>query len=478
MSEKQMIEMPAESLPVLDEADVVVVGGGTAGFIAAVASARTGANTILVERYGYLGGCSTAPYNTGLGWFGDSENNLIIRGIPMEYLKRMEAEGQAFIYANETKNQIWPPYTKKIAFDMVDEAGVNLYLHTWAYDVVKSDDNTVRGIVVQTKGGRGIILGKVFVDTSADADISAWAGAPFEVEDIENIQQVSTDYIACGVDAAKVVEWARENKDQLDLRVSGLEFDHKDGGAQPMFTIVIPGDDTTIGPDGKTYHVGWMPTVKLCIYREAVRIQGNSDIDPLDPKALTRAEVDGLRGALAHLKYMSDHVPGFENAFVVSQSHLGVRESRRILGDYYITIDDAKNESHFDDVVALNCRALDYHLKGTVFKIEFLERAHDVPLRALLPQGIENIVAGGRCISCDHLSHASIRGAATCMATGHAAGTAAALAAIHNKNFRDLDVRLVQNKLIEQDAILSMHEDRKPWTGPSVTVRESIAAGD
>ena len=471
MSEIQMIEMPAEKLPVLDEADVVVVGGGTSGFLAAVAAARTGAETVLIERLGYLGGCTTAPYNTSIGWFGDSEKKLIIRGLAMEFLKRMEADGQAFIIGeNETANQIWPPYTKKIAFDMVEEAGVKLWLHSWAYDVVM-DGDVLKGVVMQTKGGRGIVLGKTFVDTSADADIAAWCGAPNQVEDINNIQQVSCDHIACGVDAARVVEWALENEERLGLRIRGKEFKNKDGGAQPMFTIVIPGDATDL-KSKENFHVGWMPTVKLCIYREAVRIQGNSDINPLDPKALTRAEVDGLRGAIDHLNFMKDNVPGFENAFIVAQSHLGVRESRQILGDYFITIDDAKNEAHFDDVVALNCRALDYHLKGTVFKISHLKRAHDIPLRALLPQGVENLVVGGRCISCDHLSQASIRGAATCMATGHAAGTSAAIAAMNGQYIRDVDVRLIQKTLIEQDVILSMIEGREPWLGDSVTLRQ------
>ena len=471
MSPVQMIEMPAEQLPVFDEADVVVVGGGSSGFLAAVAAARTGANTMLIERHGYLGGCSTAPYNTSIGWFGDSHDQLIIRGLPMEYLQRMERDGQAFITRNGTKNQIWPPYTKKIAFDMVEEAGVNLWLHSWAYDVVMEGD-VLKGVVIQTKGGRGVMLGKTFVDTSADADIAAWCGAPNQVEDIENIQQVSCDYIACGVDSAQVVEWARENKDRLDLKVSGLETENKEGGAQSMFTITIPGDSSDFVSQ-ESFHVGWMPTVKLCIYREAVRIQGNSDINPLDPRALTRAEVDGLRGAIDHLNFMKDNVPGFKNAFIVSQAHLGVRESRQIIGDYFITIDDAKSEAHFDDVVALNCRALDYHLKGTVFKISHLERAHDIPLRALLPQGVENLVVGGRCISCDHLSQASIRGAATCMATGHAAGAAAAVAALSGQFMRDVDIRQIQRKLIEQDAILSVIDGREPWLGESVSVRQS-----
>ena len=419
------IEVPAESLPVVDEADVVVIGGGTSGFIAATAAARTGAKTILVERFGYLGGCTTASYNTGLSSFYNSDGDQIIRGLPWEFLKRMESDGQC-ILGSRGGNQLWPVWTRKVALDMITEAGVELYFYTWVSDVLKKD-GMIQGIIVQNKGGRSIILGKTFVDTSGDADVSAFAGAPFEMTEVDELQQVSCDYIACGVDAAKVVEWARANQDKLK-RVGGMQHEHKQSGAQPMFTIVVPNDQTH-DEGGERHHVGWMPTVKLCIYREAVRIQGNVEINPLDPKALTYAEVQGLRGALGHLKYMQETIPGFENTFVVAQSHLGVRETRRIVGDYMITIDDLKNQARFDDVVALNCRALDYHLKGTVFKISSVKGHHDIPLRALCPRNVENVVVGGRSISCAHLSQASLRGAATCLATGHAAGTAAALAA-------------------------------------------------
>ncbi len=439
-----------ESLPVIDESEVVVVGGGTSGFIAATAAARTGARTILVERLGYLGGCTTAPYNTSLSAFYDSAGNQIIRGIPWEFLKRMERDGQCLI-SEKGRNQLWPVWTRKVALDMIDEAGVELLLHTWVSDVVM-DGGVIRGVVVQNKGGRGVILGRTFVDASGDADVAAFAGAPFEVTGVDDLQQVSCDYIACGVDAAKVVKWARENRDQLGS-ANGLDFDNKPSGVQPMLTVVVPKAATD--SEGFTVRRGVMPTIKLCVYREAVRIQGNVEIDPLDPKALTRAEVDGLRGALAHLEHLRATVPGFENAFVVAQSHLGVRETRRIVADYVIKIDDLKNQARFQDVVALNCRGLDYHLKGTVFKYSPLVGHHDIPLRALIPRGLENLVVAGRCIGCDHLSQASLRGAATCMATGHAAGTTAALAAVEGLGIRDIDVRKLQDKLREHDAILA-----------------------
>lgn len=446
------VDIPATSLSVMAEADVVVVGGGTSGFLAATAAARTGASTLIVERFGYLGGCTTAPYNTGLGLFFDSEGCQIIRGMAWEFLKRMEADGNAFFAGKG--NQIWPAWTRKVALDMVTEAGAEFLFHTWTSGVVKHGD-TIRGIIVHNKGGTGVILGTCFVDASGDADIAAFAGAPFDMTQVNDLQQVSCDYIACGVDHKRVAQWARANKERLGLRVSGLEEPDDGPGAQHMLTIVFPPNATD--PDtGERHYVGVMPRVKLCIHRDAVRIQGNSDINPLDPKALTRAEADGLHGALEHLRDLREMMPGFENAYIVAQSHLGVRETRRIVGEYVISIDDLRNQARFDDVVALNCRGLDYHLKGNVFKYTSLKGHHDIPLRALLPQNVENLLVAGRSVSCDHLSQASLRGAATCMATGHAAGTTAALASKHSRRIRDVDISLVQKTLVDQDAILGV----------------------
>lgn len=256
---KQVIIVPSEALPVIDEAEVVVAGGGTSGFIAAAAAARAGAKTILLERFGYLGGCTTAPYNTSISKFYDSDGNRIIDGLAGEFIDRMKKEGECFM----------------------------------------------------------------------PADLAAFAGAPFEMTDTD------------------------------------------------------------------------------------------------------------------------------ENAYIAAQSHLGVRETRRIVGDYMLSLNDLQNEARFDDVIALNCRPLDYHLKGSVFKIEMLKGHHDIPLRCLIPQKAENLLVVGRCISVDHEAQASLRGAATCMATGHAGGCAAALAASGNGRVRDLDIRAVQNTLRAQGAILS-----------------------
>jgi hypothetical protein len=454
--DRQTVEVPAESLPVIARADVVVVGGGTAGFIAATAAARTGANTVLVERYGYLGGCLTTTYNTTPGRFYDKEGRKVIGGIPWEYVERMQQEGEAFVLpGREAMPQIWPPTTKKVALDMIEEAGVELYFYTWASGIV-GRNGKIEGIVVQSKGGRAVILGTTFVDASADADIAAWAGAPYEMADVDDLQQVSLDLTACGVDAARVIAWVRDNQGSLD-NVRGLDSPHQELGPQPMFSFVVPSPSGPVadGQDYPEHHVGVMPTVKLCVYRDAVRLQGSVVIDPLDPKALTYAETEGLRGAYRHLAYLKETVPGFEGAYIVAQHHLGVRESRRIIGEYILTLEDLLGQARFDDVVALNCRALDYHLKGDVFKWSLFDGHHDIPLRALLPRNVDNLLVAGRCVSSNHLAHASVRGSATCMATGHAAGTAAALAAAGGGCVRAVDIRRIQDTLREQGAILS-----------------------
>lgn len=448
MPERKIV-LPAESVPVLAETDVVVAGGGTSGFIAATAAARSGAKTLLIERFGYLGGCTTTTYNTSIGHFFDPQGRRIIGGLGLEFVERMRDEGEAFGIERDSA-QIWPPSTKKIALDMVEGAGVAILFHTWVTGVL-SVEQRLTGLVVQTKAGRGVVLGKSFVDATGDADLAAFTGAPFDIATVDDLQQVSVDYMACGVDAGQVVSWARENREHLEA-IGGLESEHKVAGAQPMFSFVIPNRQAGDAGDGHYRHIGVMPTVKLLVYRQAVRIQGNVEIDPLDPWALSYAEAAGLRGALEHLRYLKENVPGFENAFVVAQNHLGVRESRRILGEYVLTLEDLENGTHFEDVVALNCRGLDYHLKGTLFKIKFLKGSHDIPLRALRPRGVENLLVAGRSISCDHDAQASLRGAATCMATGHAAGTAAALQAERGV----IEVAELQRRLLAQGAILSV----------------------
>jgi hypothetical protein len=337
---------------------------------------------------------------------------------------------------------------------MVIEAGVELYLHGWASDLIMKN-GLIEGVIFQSKSGQKAITGKVFVDATGDADIAFVAGAPTEKLEPDRLWQTSVDLTVCNVDSMKAIHWARSNPDRVVVEGPSESLE-KPVGVQPMVNFIILGEETEgLAGQAGIKHIGPMPTVKLLIRRSVSRIQGSVEIDGTDVRGLTYAEIEARRRAMDHFVYLKKTVPGFEDAFVVGASYLGVRESRRIIGDYVLTINDLLSNARFDDTIALNSRALDRHTKGEAFEITFLQGSHDIPLRALTPKRTDNLLVAGRCISSDHDANASLRGAATCLATGHAAGTAAALAAKDNVKVRGIDIKALQRILMEQHAILS-----------------------
>ncbi len=445
----------SSSLPVIDKADVVVVGGGTAGFVAAIAATRTGARTILIERNGFLGGCLNGTYATSPSSWGDSDGNQIIRGIGWEFIERMEREKAAIVDREKRQVQIFPETTKLVALEMVVEADVKLYLHSWASEIVL-EDGVIQGIIMQSKSGRQVIMGKVFVDATGDADLAFWGGAPYDQKSLDEAWQTSVDLTVCNVDPDKVIHWANTNSDRI-IGWSEIPEDMDHSRIQPIISFIVRGAMTKTSEtmDDFFQHKGPVPTVKIMIHNSIARAQGSVETDATDAQSLTWAEIEGRKRAMAHLSYLKQNIPGFEDAFVVSASPLGVRETRRIIGDYILTNDDLLNNVRFPDVVALNSRALDRHLKGGIFQVKKLKGNHDIPLRSLIPQKVENLLVAGRCISSDHEANASLRGAATCMGTGHAAGTAAAIAAKENERVRDINVDILHRILKEQNVILS-----------------------
>jgi hypothetical protein len=338
---------------------------------------------------------------------------------------------------------------------MVTEAGVDLYLHTWASEPLVKN-GVIKGVILHNKSGQQVVEGSVFVDATGDADVASIAGAPTEKLEPDRLWQTSVDLTVSNVEPAKAIQWARSNPDRVILE-GPLEDETSSSGTRPMVSLIILGKETK-GLEGQAgiKHVGPMPTVKLLIHRSISRVQGSVEIDGTDARGLTYAEIEARRRAMNHLSYLKKTVPGFEDRFVIGASPLGVRETRRIIGDYLLTIKDLLSNARFSDVVALNSRALDRHTKGEVFEITFLEGNHDIPLRALIPKKTKNLLVAGRCISSDHDANASLRGAATCLATGHAAGTSAAIAARDSGNVREIEVKTVQQILIEQQAILSI----------------------
>lgn len=465
MNTEEHVTIPEQKVPILTTVDVAVIGGGNAGFVAAIAAARSGAKTALIEQHAFIGGCNTATYNTGPGWLGDSDCNRIIGGPGYEFLLRMEEEEAAIINRERWRAQIFPETTKKIALEMVLEAGVDLYLHTWFSEVLMDGDK-ITAIVLHNKSGTQVIRAKTFVDCTGDGDVAARAGADFEHLDPNDPRnwQTSVDLTVCNIDAPRVLQWARNNRELLQGGGNNLPESDDCVGIQPGVAINIKNSESSygekaFGKSGKVLkliqHRGTMPTLKLMIRRSTTRVQGNVEIDPKDVRDITRAEVEGRKQAYEHLAYLKETIDGMQDAFIISQNHLGVRVTRRIIGDYYITIDDLVENVRLDDVVCLNARSIDKHMPGDKFEISFLEGNHDVPYRALIAQGISNLTMAGRCISCDQEAHASLRGAATCWGTGHAAGTAAALASRREGNVRSVEINELQSLLKEQGAILS-----------------------
>ena len=447
------VRMPACTLPVAAEADVVVAGGGTAGLVAAIAAARTGAHTLLIEKQGYLGGALTGTYCTGPGFFGDSENRQVIKGIGWEVMEHMEKAGAAIIDREHWRVQSFPESIKTIALDMVQDAGVILFLHSWASELLIRN-SLIQGVIVESKSGRQFIAGRTFIDATGDADIVFMSGAPTEKLKLDRLWQTSVDLTVCNVDSSKVAKWVKDNSEKVLLEETPKATD-KSSGPSPMISFIITGNQAVQPGAASSRHAGPMPNVKLLIHGTISRVQGSVAIDGTDVRELTYAEVEGRRRAMEELEYLKKNVSGYEDAFIIGESHLGVRETRRVLGEYVLTVKDLVNNARFSDVVALNCRALDRHTKGEVFEITFLQGNHDIPLRALTPQKIDNLLVAGRCISSDHDANTSLRGAATCMATGHAAGTAAALAAEEKGLIRSLDIQKLQGILRKQEAILS-----------------------
>jgi len=444
------VKLPPAKIPVIADADVVVLGGGNAGFVAAVAASRAGAKTILIERYGYLAGELSGTYATTPSSFGDSDNKQIIGGIGWEFVEQMEKAGYAKVNRDVWLVQILPEVSKEIALNMVIDAGVELFLHSWASEALV-DQGIIQGIAIQNKQGRQAILGKCFVDASGDGDLAAWAGAPFEQLDSDGLWQTTVDLTIANIDYSKVLDWGKTHEDRV-VWMGGDANDNKPGLGSVISMIILNPDLSQ--DSSKDSYVGPVPTIKLMPFHSVGRVQGSVEINPLDVRSLTWAEIEARKRGMRHLEYLKRTVPGFEDAFVVNESHLGIRESRRITGEYVLTLQDLISNARFKDVVALNCRALDRHMKGEVFQFDLLNGNHDIPLRALIPKDVKNLFIAGRCISCDHESHASLRGAATCLATGHAAGVAAAVVDQTGSISDPQVISRVQEVLTRQGAIL------------------------
>jgi hypothetical protein len=398
-------------LPIFDSADVVVLGAGSAGCSAAIAAARAGADTLLVERYGFLGGTSTMVLDTFYGFYmpGDDARR-VVGGVPWEIVARLQARGMVLerpsSYGAGTAVTYDPPTLTTVWEQTALEAGVRLRLHTLCLDAIV-EDGQVRALLVGGKNGLGLIKGRVFIDASGDADLCFRAGVPFEPAGADGPAQSLTTTFRLG-----------NVNEELALAVKRPDL------VRLMREANLSGDFRLPREEGSVHRT---PTPGLV----ATNMTRVAYVDATDPAELTKAELEGRRQALEYARFLRERVPGYEHSYLVNFStQIGIRETRRVFGHARLTRDDVLTARHFPDAIAQCGAPIEDHHPGSDTRWEYVptNSTYDIPFGSLLPQTITNMLVAGRCLSASHDAHASVRSMAQCMAMGQAAGTAAALA--------------------------------------------------
>lgn len=431
------MDWPRRPIPMRLSTEVLVIGGGCAGCAAAIAAARQGRSVVLVERYGFLGGVSTGVLDTFYGFYTPGETaRQVVDGVPGDIVRELRQRERAFERPNTFGAGTGVTYDaealKRVYEDLAIAAGVRLLLHSFCADVILDGDR-ITGAIIDGKAGRIRIDADITVDCSGDADVAAWAGAPFEKAGIDSpVQTATTVFRVANIDTERARQVTRARLHAL------LESAARGGGYR------LPRLDGSI-------HRTTVPGVMLAIMTRL------SDLDATDPYDLTRAEIEGRAQVEEYVRFLRHHVPGYEDAALVATSvQCGVRESRRVQGEYWLTKDDVLNARRHDDEIALCAAPIEDHHSGHDTRWHYLPdgEVYGIPFRCLVPRKVDSLLVAGKCLSASHDAHASARNMAQCMAMGQAAGTAAAMAAAERSSPRDLSSDRLRERLIASHAVL------------------------
>jgi hypothetical protein len=456
------------------EFDVAVIGGGPAGAAAAIASGRMGAKTILIEPNPFLGGAGTAsmvgPWMTNY-----HHDTQVIKGVFQEVVDELvKHEGSTgtlkCVYTKPgttqgTGGHITPfdgEILKYVLNKMVLDAGVNLLLNTYV-DSVNSANGRIESVVIKSKSFRETVKAKVFIDCTGDGDIAVQAGAEYEFGRKQDglSQPVTNMFRMSYVDIDTFIEYTDKHRNDFVW----LTYPVLPDNLPPYFAdkmIAVTGFNDLVAEGQKSGELN-LGRERITIFSEfkkgdvlfnATRL---NKVNGSDTHELNRAGLELKEQVLSLAKFARKYLPGFENAVLSgASSHVGVRETRRIVGDYVLTEEDVLKGRKFDDGIAKGCFPVDIHSptdKRNVW-VE-LEDAYDIPYRCLLPVGLENTLIAGRCISATHEALASARVQSHSMAQGQAAGVAAAMASLEGVTPREISIRQLQDNLRKQDAIVA-----------------------
>jgi len=441
--------------------DVIVAGGGIAGVAAAVASSRLGAKTLLIERYGFLGGLATAGLVNPFMTHCTSTGEPLIAGFYDEIRAKLaEMDG--------IKGNAFDSEAMKLALqEMTLDAGVSLLLHSWISGVIM-DGPAVCGVKVVNKSGEQEYKAKRVVDATGDGDIAAYAGASFEIGGEDGIPQAMTMMLDVGeVDFVRALAYVRDHPDQFRYPVLPPESDP----AELAKGIISVAGYYDIVEEAKARGEYPLPG-DLIFYISRPRpgeVVFNTThvggVNGTNADDLTKAEIEGRRQAAALVKFVRKNIPGFESAQLLRvATQIGVRETRRIIGEYIFSGEDVARASKFDDAIARLAYPVDVHSSkgdGYTKDEDMVKRPvvppagdwYEIPYRCLTPLNVESLLVAGRCISSTQAGLGAIRIIPCCAATGQAAGTAAALSLKQQVEPRMLDIKLLLANLKAQGAI-------------------------
>lgn len=440
----------SRTIPLDDSWDVIVAGGGPAGCAAAAAAARDGARTLLVEATGCLGGMGTAGLVTSWCPFTDGVR-LIYSGLANEVFAKSR-EGIAHVASDELHGHkpFDPEQLKRVYDDLVMAHGVRVLFQSRLVGV-DTEKGAVSAVFVGNKAGTTAYRARVYIDCTGDADLAAWAGADYEVGTPETgeVMPASYCFVMSNVDSYAFAHGpglftGSPESPMWDIHRSGRYDAIYDAGLCPSL----------IGPDTVGFNTGHQP-----------------NLDSTDPEAVSEAFIRGRRAAAQYREALAEYYStAFANAHLAETAPLvGIRESRRVVGDYWFTEADYQARRSFDDEICRNCYHTDMHSNRENEERSYEQwrertgknthydqgESHGIPYRCLTPKGLENVLVAGRPISADRVAHASVRVMPVCLATGEAAGTAAARAAAAcGGNVHDVDVTTLRQRLRDQGAYL------------------------